>query len=86
MNGNWRYKMINRIGKDGIKLSHSKLIGDTAGGISVYIVLILFGALSTYSNEIDLVNIVMMLIAVGLILISILEIFMDSRYKKSKNN
>lgn len=84
MNGNWRYKMINRIGKDGIKLSHSKLIGDTAGGISVYIVLILFGALSTYSNEIDLVNIVMMLIAVGLILISILEIFMDSRYKKSK--
>jgi len=84
MKGNWNYRLINRIGRDGVKLSHTTLIGNIIGGSSVYIVLLLMGAMFATGTGETVINSIMIVLSSSLVVVSILEVMMDRSYRIKK--
>jgi hypothetical protein len=84
MLSNWQYKMTNRISQDGIKISHTSLITQLSGGISYSLSALIIGVLSSYTNSFELVEILFLSVVSTLLVLSVLEILMDRRYRKEK--
>jgi hypothetical protein len=84
MYNNWRYKLINRISKDGIKLSHIPLIDNLLGGSSVYLTLLFIGLIIDTSGGQSVYYGFMFVIVICILIFSVLEVIMDNFYNSSK--
>ena len=80
MYNNWRYKLINRISNDGVKLSHITLIDNLLGGSSVYLTLIFIGLIIDTANGKGLFHDFMLIVVTLIIIFSIIEIIVDKYY------
>lgn len=82
MFNNWKYKLINRISNDGIKVSHVSLINNLIGESSVYITLLVITFLIDLDGGVLMFFDFIYVALVLLILLSFFEVLIDRYYMK----